>query len=251
MFCFQPIGDLMTRKGLFDSILQGCIPVTFDVLTAKVMYTWHWEESFWSEVLVEYNFHPVAFRYFDPVKDLQAMLANRSEEVARKQRLIRERVFELQYSLESYLEDIDDDTCAPWISNHQLPILINDTVVEREEDVSCSISNSKLYTSQKVLSSSKTKANWPVDSYGNPKVDAYEKIILQIFGWHSGEFPDVRNATIPECWNGYLNVTANKCIPGLDPTLPETKALLAKQEKERLERERLNATTIANATISN
>jgi hypothetical protein len=46
VFCFQPIGDLMTRKGLFDSILLGCIPVVMDVLTAQVMYTWHWEEVF-------------------------------------------------------------------------------------------------------------------------------------------------------------------------------------------------------------
>lgn len=37
VFCFQPIGDLMTRKGLFDSMLQGCIPVVFDPLTASVM----------------------------------------------------------------------------------------------------------------------------------------------------------------------------------------------------------------------
>lgn len=50
VFCFQPIGDLMTRKGLFDSILLGCIPVVFDPLTAEVMYTWHWEEEFWKQV---------------------------------------------------------------------------------------------------------------------------------------------------------------------------------------------------------
>jgi hypothetical protein len=50
IFCFQPIGDLMTRKGLFDSLLQGCIPVIFDVLTANVMYTWHWSESFWNDI---------------------------------------------------------------------------------------------------------------------------------------------------------------------------------------------------------
>ena len=240
----------MTRKGLFDSILQGCIPVTFDVLTAKVMYTWHWEESFWEEVLVQYNFHPVAFRYFDPVKDLQAMLANRSEEVARKQRLIRERVFELQYSLESYVEDNDDITCAPWITNHQIPYLFNETVIEPEEDVSCSTSNSKHYTPRKVHPSNPTKkANWPTDSNGSPQVDAYEKIIIQIFDWHSGRVPDIRNGTVPECWNGYLNVTANKCIPGLDPDLPETKAILAKQEKERLER--LEKEKTMNATTTN
>ena len=38
-FCFQPIGDLMTRKGLFDSILLGCIPVVMDALTGILYYT--------------------------------------------------------------------------------------------------------------------------------------------------------------------------------------------------------------------
>ena len=55
VFCFQPIGDLMTRKGLFDSILLGCIPIVFDPLTAEVMYTWHWEEDFWKQVRLTYS----------------------------------------------------------------------------------------------------------------------------------------------------------------------------------------------------
>lgn len=41
VFCFQPIGDLMTRKGLFDSMLHGCIPVTFDPLTATAMVSFY------------------------------------------------------------------------------------------------------------------------------------------------------------------------------------------------------------------
>ena len=32
-------------------------------------------------------------------------------------------------------------------------------------------------------------------------------------GWHSGTIPDVRNATVPECWNGGV-VVNNKCEPG-------------------------------------
>lgn len=42
VFCINPPGDLPTRKGLFDSMLLGCIPVTFNPLTASAMYTWHW-----------------------------------------------------------------------------------------------------------------------------------------------------------------------------------------------------------------
>jgi hypothetical protein len=30
VFCLQPAGDTPTRKGLFDSVMAGCIPVLFD-----------------------------------------------------------------------------------------------------------------------------------------------------------------------------------------------------------------------------
>lgn len=100
IFCFQPIGDLMTRKGLFDSLLQGCIPVTFDALTASVMYTWHWEESFWKEISIELPFHPVAFRYSDPILVLQELYDKNMSVILMKQELIRSRVFELQYGIE-------------------------------------------------------------------------------------------------------------------------------------------------------
>ena len=65
IFCFQPIGDLMTRKGLFDAILMGCLPVTFDRLTASVMYTWHWPEIFWKLVSIELPHNDVLKRYKD------------------------------------------------------------------------------------------------------------------------------------------------------------------------------------------
>ena len=65
VFCFQPIGDLMTRKGLFDAILMGCLPVTFDKLTASVMYTWHWPEIFWKLVSIELPHNDVAKQYKD------------------------------------------------------------------------------------------------------------------------------------------------------------------------------------------
>lgn len=39
-FCLQPPGDTPTRKGLFDSILAGCIPVVFHEQTSYT-YKWH------------------------------------------------------------------------------------------------------------------------------------------------------------------------------------------------------------------
>lgn len=40
-FCLQPSGDSPTRKGLFDSLLAGCIPVLFSKDSAYTQYTWH------------------------------------------------------------------------------------------------------------------------------------------------------------------------------------------------------------------
>ncbi|CAM6020391.1 unnamed protein product [Sphagnum balticum] len=41
VFCLQPSGDSPTRKGIFDCMLAGCIPVFFDPLTAYEQYEWH------------------------------------------------------------------------------------------------------------------------------------------------------------------------------------------------------------------
>jgi Exostosin family len=114
VFCFQPIGDLMTRKGLFDSLLQGCIPVLFDDLTAAVMYTWHWDESFWKQVSVDFVFHSTAYRYFNPILALKDLLYNHTAVVRRKQELIRSRVFELQYGLDGrFDEDLTNKSYVP------------------------------------------------------------------------------------------------------------------------------------------
>lgn len=99
IFCFQPMGDMPTRKGLFDGILQGCIPVVFDSLSAPAMYTWHWEEEFWNAVVVSIPVKQVEHRLLDPVEYLRDYLLRKPDEVARKQELLRSRVFELQYSI--------------------------------------------------------------------------------------------------------------------------------------------------------
>ena len=183
VFCLQPIGDLMTRKGLFDSLLQGCIPVTFDSLTAVVMYTWHWDEAFWSQVTVQYSFHPVAHRYFDPVAALEDMYKNNYTEVLKKQRLIREKVFELQYALESRdgSGEVLGAGARPWLN----------------------LSNP---------AESGGKGWWPVDGSGEPLRDAFEIIIDHVLGWHSGTESELRNASIPECWGGELNKEKTKCV---------------------------------------
>jgi len=97
-------------EGLFDGILMGCIPVTFDALTASVMYTWHWSEEFWKEVSVEIPFQPVVDKKIDPVQYLVDLLKYNLSLVQHKQRLLRGRAFELHYGLDGYHEGGSNST---------------------------------------------------------------------------------------------------------------------------------------------
>lgn len=198
IFCFQPIGDLMTRKGLFDSILQGCIPVTFDALTASSMYTWHWEEEFWKSVSIEFAFDPTAKRYFDPVLALQDLLLHNASLIASKQALIRSRVFELQYSLDGRFEKIES----------------SDTIDVKLDMIGPQLDSKMMQLNEKI------NENWPVYSNGQPMRDAYDLIMDSVLGWHTGVEADIRNGSVPECWNGYLDVKENKCKP--HPEAPKT-----------------------------
>lgn len=178
VFCYQPIGDLMTRKGLFDSLLQGCIPVTFDPLTASVMYTWHWEEKFWNDISVEYPFHSTAFRYFDSVLALNDMLKNNTKEVKRKQGLIRAKVFQLQYSIDGRFDEYmhkygDGNSLSFDWDNITISGVDQSTLVSK---------------------------HWPRDDDGVALDDAYDIMLELCLGWHSGVLRHYRNATVPECW---------------------------------------------------
>ncbi len=41
VFCLQPRGDSATRKGVFDCLIAGSIPVFFSKYTAYRQYMWH------------------------------------------------------------------------------------------------------------------------------------------------------------------------------------------------------------------
>lgn len=100
VFCLTPMGDLPTRKGLFDSILLGCIPVVFHPLTATTMYTWHWTEDLWESVVVQYlDRGRIFFSGLDIISSLNELFVKNRTSVLNKQRLIRENAFRLQYSL--------------------------------------------------------------------------------------------------------------------------------------------------------
>jgi hypothetical protein len=99
VFCLNPPGDLPTRKGLFDAILLGCIPVTFNPLTASAMYTWHWSESLWKSVIVELKHDDVVRRDFNIVDFLSNLVSRDPSFVTKRQKLISEHASRLQYSL--------------------------------------------------------------------------------------------------------------------------------------------------------
>ena len=41
IFCMQPVGDSVSRKGLIDSILMGCIPVSFAIILCVLILESH------------------------------------------------------------------------------------------------------------------------------------------------------------------------------------------------------------------
>jgi xyloglucan galactosyltransferase MUR3 len=40
--CLTPGGDFPTRKGFFDALLSGCVPVIFQPASALTQWPWHW-----------------------------------------------------------------------------------------------------------------------------------------------------------------------------------------------------------------
>lgn len=103
IFCLNPPGDLPTRKGLFDSMLMGCIPVTYNPLSASAMYTWHWPETLWKKVIVEIDDKLRKSKGFSVIMYLENMLKDKNE-IPRRQKLLRENAYKLQYSFSEPLE---------------------------------------------------------------------------------------------------------------------------------------------------
>jgi len=204
VFCFQPIGDLMTRKGLFDSILLGCIPVVFDPLTAAVMYTWHWEEAFWKQVIVEFDFHPTAHRYFDPVEALVQLYTHNRSLVTRMQSLIRSRVFELQYAREGPRD----------VFQHQSPLQYLTLTQPNSSNPDQIHYELKQASSSSAVVAVQTHPSWPhCPITHKPLRDAYDVVMQLSLAWHSGQLVRLRNGTVPECWDGRLDRVLNRCVP--------------------------------------
>ena len=52
MACMQPPGDTTTRKGIFDAVSVGCIPVVFEAASLEGQYTVHLPDPYEVAVLV-------------------------------------------------------------------------------------------------------------------------------------------------------------------------------------------------------
>ncbi|KAJ1429678.1 exostosin family-domain-containing protein [Ochromonadaceae sp. CCMP2298] len=100
VFCLQPAGDMPTRKGVFDSVLSGCIPVFFHPLTARYMYEWHLGQSGWEDISVSFDTPAENDAILSHSLDVvQRLLELRTDVVLWKRQRIRELAHRVQYSL--------------------------------------------------------------------------------------------------------------------------------------------------------
>ncbi|MCO5604693.1 hypothetical protein L7F22_058863 [Adiantum nelumboides] len=94
VFCMQPKGDSATRKGFFDTIVAGCIPVLFANDTAYSQYIWHLPQD------------PSLYSIFIPEADITAGQVNVMDALSRiphsqiksMQRTIRHLIPHIIYS---------------------------------------------------------------------------------------------------------------------------------------------------------
>ena len=186
-FCFQPIGDTPTRKGIFDTLMLGCIPVVFHPLSASALYTWHLPEEIWKQIVVEipinidrnyvegkiiYKNTPIAdlvdlasknpkkILFSDPIGTLMALVSSNVSDVLRRQKLIRANAFRLQYALEDYVSG----------------------------------------------------SSWPLDESGKPMMDAYGINMDLVLGMHSGRISGERKGSNEAVWAEQLPLLTCQCF---------------------------------------
>mmetsp|Transcript_47433 Transcript_47433/g.78694 ORF Transcript_47433/g.78694 Transcript_47433/m.78694 type:complete len:535 (+) Transcript_47433:435-2039(+) len=96
-FCINPPGDSPTRKGLFDSLVLGCIPVVF---TEESLRRYHFHLPFWRSVSVLVTTDQLFAEGFNLFDYLQAYTVNEPLALKQKQRAIQRAAYSLQYSLQ-------------------------------------------------------------------------------------------------------------------------------------------------------
>jgi len=94
-FCVNPPGDTPTRKGLFDSLVVGCIPV---VTSEDSLQHYRIHVPSWRNVSVIVTTDQLFSRGFNLVDFLDTYARDHAQEVAQKQEMIRTIAYGLQYS---------------------------------------------------------------------------------------------------------------------------------------------------------
>jgi len=95
-FCINPPGDTPTRKGLFDSLVLGCIPV---VTSEDSLQHYSFHLPFWRSVSVLVTTDQLFSAGFNLVDFLESYAKKNPEEVLQKQAAISRHAYSLQYSL--------------------------------------------------------------------------------------------------------------------------------------------------------
>ncbi len=92
VFCLSPPGDSPTRKGIFDALLAGCIPVVNDPFTLGDQYTWHISREDVPLMSAEVDPHSL---------DFMAELRSKYDfdRIVKMQKRIEQIGMQLQYSL--------------------------------------------------------------------------------------------------------------------------------------------------------
>jgi len=96
-FCINPPGDSPTRKGLFDTMTMGCIPVISHPQSLK-NYEWHIPN--WSAVCVYVHRDVILQRGFNIVDHLKNLLDTNPQAIQNKRVALRKIAYSLQYSQE-------------------------------------------------------------------------------------------------------------------------------------------------------
>jgi len=94
-FCVNPPGDTPTRKGLFDSLVLGCIPV---ITSEDSMQHYAFHVPFWRSISVLVTTSQLFTAKFNLVDFLEDYERDHPQEIAQKQEAIRRAAFSLQYS---------------------------------------------------------------------------------------------------------------------------------------------------------
>ena len=93
VFCWQPMGDSVTRKAMIDAVLLGCINVFFHPLQ-QLHWPWHWS-SWVKRASVFLDHAAIAAGRLDPIEELRRVPP---EAIRAMQRTIAEHAHCLHYS---------------------------------------------------------------------------------------------------------------------------------------------------------